>query len=304
MHGSNGLTFTMSRWWAPAANADGAATTVYDDDWLAGQVFESYQWDTSLTFWSATRNYSTWTTTQTGVTPRYSAMPADTIRKWRTTLQQSRLRDGTAAAPVWRDTRVDTIFDGYGRQTSTTSTGFADVAGDETCAQTWYINGTAPPAATGSPGWMNAVAQTANFDRLGGQTTNCWATGGVPTSVSKFFYGSNAGTETSDATTQSVGAGFAPVATTSMVRSKNDDLVGSWSFTHSTIDAAGRTTSSTDAVGNTVTFGFDSTYGYPDRAFYPVSVNGNPLMTQVALRPGDGQPSQTTDQNGHVTYYC
>jgi RHS repeat-associated protein len=304
-------TVTMSRAWTPAANADGAPATVYDEPWLQGQVWESYQWDTGWTFWSGTRSYSTWTTTQSGVTQRYSAMSPGVIRKWRVNLEQARLRDGTAASPVWRDTRIDTTFDSFGRQAVSMSTGFADLSGDESCSQTWYISAAAPPTSSSSPGWMNVVAQTAQWDRLGVPGGMCSATGAVPVKVARSFYNNNphaSGAQALDPMQQPLGAGFLPVATTAMTRMKNNtpgqDELDRWLVTHAAFDAAGRTTSVTDANGNTTTFGFNSTYGYPDRAWFPVAVNGNPLTVQTVLRPQDGQPDHTVDQNGYVTFYC
>lgn len=308
-------TVSMSRGWT--TTPEGYSGTILDDDWLAGQVFESRQGvQLFVGQVSANRDYYRYTSTVTGTVTR-TGQPALVARKYRVTLQHGLVRDGTSASPVLRHTRTDYSYDVLGRQTSKHSSGFMDITGDEACEQTWYLSGSTLPTTT-SPGWMNLVAQTAGYALVGAlpnQTTyaqgGCGTATSAPVSVSKQFFNSNpnaTGSVANSAVAQPIAAGFKPYVTAAMTRIKNNtpgtDELDRWLATRSTYDAAGRVTSTIDANGVTsATFGFDATYGYPNSATYP-TVNGITMSTSTVLRPGDGQPSSTTDQNGRVTTYC
>ncbi|MDO8361492.1 MAG: C2 family cysteine protease [Actinomycetota bacterium] len=333
MHGdkaaSGTKTVTMTRGtlgasaWVPPTG-EGFTNTIYDQDWLQGQLFESYQMDGDTTnFLSGSRNYSTWTQVSTdGVAPK-TGLPQRQTRKWRMTLANSISRDGTLASPTWRYQRTDTSIDTLGRMIAVNNTGFTDWAGDESCTRTWYIAAASTPTTT-SPGWMNLVAQQASWNSLGTQPTHepsyvssgCGGT--QPIGVSKQFYNSNSYSSGSgptalalDAMAQTLGAGFKPLVTTAMTRTKNadgaTDLLNRWLYTRTTYDTAGRVTATYDAVESakatptaSVVFGFDATYGYPASATYPLSLGS----VTTSLRPGDGQPNWTRDQNLRQSNFC
>ncbi|HAP75434.1 MAG TPA: hypothetical protein DCR14_05065 [Acidimicrobiaceae bacterium] len=316
--GGGTKTVTLTKSWT--TTSEGTTGTINDEDWLQGQVFESFQMDgTGGTiagggYLSASRNESTWTLESTDGTQVKTGLATKQSRKWRITLTYSRLRDGAPGSYTWRDSRTDTSVDSSGRPVVVNSTGFLDASGDESCSRTWYINASTTPSVT-SPGWMNLVAQSASYATLGNQPTHpmsgaspvAGSCTSQPISVSKTFYSTNqyaSGSVANIAVTQTLGAGFKPVPITTMSRLKNwngqtDDL-DRWAHTHQAFDAAGRITSVTDANGNTTTFEFDSTYGYSNEATYPIGS----MTTSTVLRPGDGLPQQTTDQNGLHTYYC
>ena len=310
-------TVTMTKSWTTTSEGTGT-NAIYDEDWLSGQVFESFQMDgTTSSYLSAQRNQSTWNRSDTG-TQVVTSIPAVQYRKWAITLAYKRLTD-PAGPNGFYDSRTDTSVDAYGRTTAINATGFLSLTGDETCTRYRYLNNSAPPTV-GSIGWMNLTVGIINYAALGTQPTHPYNStnpaGGTctsqPTSETRNFYNGNAfysGTlgvnaQTLDARAQGVPASFKPFATTSLTRIKNwntatDDLTR-WTYTQQAFDSVGRTTSSTDANGNATTFSFDTTFGYTSQAIYPVGS----LTTQTVLRPGDGQPSQTTDQNNLTTYYC
>ncbi|CAB4924327.1 unannotated protein [freshwater metagenome] len=304
---------SLARGWT--TTSEGYTGTIWDDDWLAGQVYETrHGFELWVSQTGASRNYFLWSVAGTDGVSSRTGVAAKQTRKFRQTLQHTISRDGTSAVPVWRETRTDTSIDSLGRVTGVHSSGFLDVSGDESCARTFYITGSGPPS-TGSPGWMNLVAQTAQYATVGVLPTQSPYTAGAcsgsqPTKVDKVFYNNNTyatGAVAESALSQPLAAGFKPVATASMSRTKNFDSVTDaldrWVYRTATFDAAGRVTSTTDANGNQTGFGFDASYGYANTASYP-SVAGVTLTTSSVLRPGDGLAATTTDQNSQVTNYC
>lgn len=311
MHGDNNgaggaRNIPMIKGWTATSDPVG---TVTDDDWLAGTVFETYQMDGTTSFLSASRTYGALFSSTSG-SQVATGVPVAQYRKWRVSHTVSRLRDGTSAAPAWRDGLVTNYYDTVGRVASVSNEGFLDTSGDESCQQTQYLDqvtSTNPAIAT-FPLWSQLPAQVVQRAKV------CTVSPSLnrPTSVSKFFYGGNShvasatSTVALDARSQTVDASFKPTVTTSMTRLNNpagaDDLLTDWVITKSGYDAAGRVTSTTDANGKTTTFGFNSTYGYPTTATYPATTVT--LSTSTVLRPFDGQPVNTVDQNGLRTDYC
>ena len=320
MHGdkaaSGTKTVAMPRGFAMTAGYEAFTTAIVDDDWLAGSVFESYQMDgTTGSFLSASRSYANWTQTSTDATVTRTGFTVKQTRKWRTTLTHTVLRDGGSGSTSFKFGRVDTSVDALGRTTTVQDAGFLGVTGDETCQATRYITAATVPSPT-SPGWMNLVAGTVSFATPGTlpaqnpyNETTAGACTGRPVAESKVFYNNNpyaSGSNALDSRLQTIGAGFRPFVTVSLTRTKNWDLVADaldrWLVTRATFDAAGRTVETFDANGTrSAVFSFNATYGYPNKATYPLTSVG---FTQSTLRPADGQPASTTDQNGNVTVYC
>ena len=316
MHGdkasSGTKTVTMTRGFT--VTSEGYAGTIYDDDWLAGTVFESYQMDgTSGNFLSASRSQSRWTLLSTDSTITRSGFPDKETRKWAITLQHTKIRDVGA---TFKETRTDTVVDTYGRVVRVHNSGFIDVTDDETCQRTIYIGGSTPPT-TATPGWLHLVAQSVSYAGQGtlpdqsSYAPDAGACAGRPVGESKFFYGGNDPVDplnlvqAANASTQTLSATLKPVVTASLTRTKNwdgaTDWLDRWVITTSTVDAAGRITETFDArETRTALFTFNTDYGYPNKATYPLGVG----FTQTVLRPEDGQPASTTDQNGNVTNYC
>jgi RHS repeat-associated protein len=317
MHGDvmpNGgvRSVTFARAFSPPTDV-GYAGAVYDEDWMAGSVYETVQWDgdNAVNGLSQTRAESTYNVTQNGVAVR-AGWPAPTTRKWRFTLNYSVIRDASQT-PAARYSRQDTSYDWLGRKVAEHSTGFLDAVGDETCTRTFYLDNAATPSTT-SPGWMNLVVQTASYNVVGTRPTHApYAPGGcdgaanAPVGVTRSFYWNNAfsaGAEAANPMAQAM-AGYSPAVVTASLTKVTGTAAGEvdplsrYVYARGAYDAAGRTTSAVNANGQTTSFGFDAAYGFTNSATYPGG-----LTTSAVIDARSGQPLSVTDQNGRVTNYC
>ena len=208
--GTRTVTMARTPGWPMNAGSETLTGAITDEDWLSGQVFESMRMDsTTGRFLTATRTYPTWSGTWTGPVVK-TGVAVGTIRKWRIAQTLTTIMQGAAQ----RDSRTEYTYDGAGRVTATYTTGFVDIAGDEKCDRTWYLDAATPRWADAR--WMNLVAQTASFSGPCGATQ--------PTAVSKQFYNGNQytdGTVANPATSQPIPTTFKPLVTASLTRTQN-----------------------------------------------------------------------------------
>jgi RHS repeat-associated protein len=280
----------MTKSWTTSSEPVGV---IYDQDWLQGALFESFTMDGTTSNWlTSTRQQSTYMTEVDGIAVRsgnqYSGGPAwlKKTRKWRMTLSYSRSVDPLNPPSNVRDTRVDTTYDALGRPQLVQSTGFLDVAGDESCQARGYITSSTLPSITGvapnqvvHPGWMNLVAQTNTWAQLGTQPDHsqptpaglCNATtAGQLTGLTRTFYNNEPpATHGSNIpnipASQSMTATSKPTVTATLVRTQtaSPDVIGNWQINQIVYDGAGRVVATIDPNRSVAGIGAAATFVSP-----------------------------------------
>ncbi|WP_404870167.1 polymorphic toxin-type HINT domain-containing protein [Kitasatospora griseola] len=118
---------------------DGEGTTLTDDNAWAGVEYRTEQYDKPGG-----------TILGKSVSTPWKAVTATRVRDWGTTTANltgaSSARSFTSldkgAGSNWRETRINTTYDTYGRATAMESLGDVSVTGDEKCARSTYLNNT------------------------------------------------------------------------------------------------------------------------------------------------------------------
>ncbi|WP_073813537.1 RHS repeat domain-containing protein [Kitasatospora sp. CB01950] len=248
---------------------DGQGTTLTDDNAWAGFEYRTEQYDkpggvilgkTVSTPWKkeTAKRVRDWGTTTANLTATGSTRSFTSLDK--------------GAGSNWRETRINTSYDDYGRPTTVESLGDLSVTGDEKCTRSTYLNNTSA-WILGSVSRVETVAAAcaATVDR----DTKADGTSAVLSDVRYRFDGQGYGTAPTK--------GDITLTETLKTRTGNS---ATYLDNTATYDGYGRALSDTELASSTV---YDTT-----GATSPVTTaSPNARTTTTAFTPATGRPTKT-----------